>query len=340
MRGRNCEQSAPDLRARVTEFLAAFTMPAATRTASAATPDAASGAPGRVLPAAASGRTVGSEIHDGPGWSPSNGRCHPGRKRDACPLVSGEPCLSAPGHGPQGTEAAIQDGRCVWERLPGADYVSITGLAFDHRAKQSGTHYHDLDRVTSGSSLRAYALEEERCTGGAAPTGTGGAKSVHGAAGNEMFSFANVMTIRDRILEGGRYDQWTAQAALITEIRSVIADAFIVTHAPIGMVLKFPGFVWHSSVVASDRKVETVGIETFARSIFPDRTVSNTAMFGFSHAVAHDLANAAWSERSSHDVTDARVGDAGTGPSTWRVSMPATVDRLPGTIGGAAPAGR
>ncbi|MGH7069970.1 MAG: hypothetical protein ACREFO_08130 [Acetobacteraceae bacterium] len=496
-------------------FLAALTMLAAALTACTANPEAANGAQARVLPAAgaASGGTVVSEIHNAPGWqpshrylpatgpatrvvnglgwSPSSGSYHPGLKLDAYQLVSAAPCLSAPGRGPQGRGAAIQDGTCVWKHLSDVDYISITGWAFDSRPWQSGTIYHYLDQVTSGSPLRAYALDNESCTSGAAPTGTGGAKSaiiapgdgchwqyladilytsrrsyiptesftskssaatlrlkanheallwndreyvagengetapirlqmhddyrheggvilgctntpcphlivttapgesfrdrltpadplrgydpktgvairdstpyrwpyepagldlhdnfvdliglqiksVHGAAVNGMSSFANSMTVRDCILDGGSYDQWTAHAAVTTDTSSVIVNSLIITHAPIGVVLKYPGFVLHSTIVAPDRKAGTVGIETFATWVFPDTTVSNTAIFGFAHAAAHEEAHTSWSAQSSHNITDAPVGDSGTAISAYGASMPATVDRLPGTLYGAA----
>ncbi|MGH7117641.1 MAG: hypothetical protein ACREFP_01355, partial [Acetobacteraceae bacterium] len=160
-------------------------------------------------------------------------------------------------------------------------------------------------------------------------------KSVHGAAANGMFSFGNAMTIRDCILEGGSNDRWTTHAAVTTDTSSVIANSLVIAHGPIGIVLKYPGFVLHTTIVHPDRTAGSIGIETFNRWVYPDTVVSNTAIFGFSHAVAHDEAHTSWSERSSHNITDAPSGDSGTGGSTAGVGMPATVDTLPGTIYGA-----
>lgn len=163
-------------------------------------------------------------------------------------------------------------------------------------------------------------------------------KSVHGAAVNGMSSFGNKVTIRDCILDGGSNDRWTAHAAVTLDTSSVIANSLIISHAPIGVVLKYPGFVLHSTIVNPDHIAGSVGIETFNKWVFPNTTVSNTAIFGFTHAVAHDEHNTSWSPQSSHNATDAPSGDAGTGP--WPYGKPhnerrvATVDVLPGTMYG------
>ncbi len=161
-------------------------------------------------------------------------------------------------------------------------------------------------------------------------------KSVHGAAVNGMSSFGNWMSIRDCILDGGSDDRYSVHAAVTTDTSSVIANALVISHAPIGVVLKYPGFVLHSTIVNPGRTPGSVGIETFNRWVYPDTTVSNTAIFGFAHAVGHDEAHTSWSVRSSHNITDAPAGDSGMGPSTSGARMPARVDILPGTIYGAA----
>jgi hypothetical protein len=163
-------------------------------------------------------------------------------------------------------------------------------------------------------------------------------KSVHGAAVDGMSAFGNKLTIRDCILDGGSDDQWTAHAAITTDTSSVIANSLIISHASIGMVLKYPGYVLHSTIVTPDRIEGSVGIETVNRWVYHDTTVSNTAIFGFAHAVAHDEPNTSWSPQSSHNATDSPSGDAGTGPWPYGDRGTATVDVLPGTMYGVSAA--
>lgn len=163
-------------------------------------------------------------------------------------------------------------------------------------------------------------------------------KSIHGAAVNGMSSFGNAMLIRDCILDGGSDDQWTSHAAVTVDTSSVVANSLVISHAPIGVVFKYPGFLLHSTVVNPDRIANSVGIETFFKWVYDDTTVSNAAIFGFAHAVAHDEAKTSWSPRSSNNITDAPPNDSGTGHSPYSNSAApaATVDLLPGTTYGAS----
>ncbi len=78
-------------------------------------------------------------------------------------------------------------------------------------------------------------------------------KSVHGAAVNGMLSLGNAMTVRYCILDGGSDDQWTSHAAVTTDTSSVLANLLIISHASIGVALKYPGFILHSTIVTPDR---------------------------------------------------------------------------------------
>ena len=461
------------------------------------------------------GPTIVSEIHNAPGWQPShtytyatrpytrvvngpgwnvaNRSYNPGQTLDAYQLISPGTCTSASSGGPLSRGPSIADGTCTWKYLSRVDYISITGWAFDNQAWKSGRLYHYLDIVTSGSPLRAYALENRGCLSTVAPAGTGNGpramivtsdgchwhyqadiiytskrsyiptetftsprsaatlmlranyearlwndreyvagkngeaspirlqthddyrheggvilgctalpcfhliittapgesfrdiltpsdpltgfdpakgvailnslpyrwpfepagidvhdnyidliglqiKSVHGAAVNGMSSFGNAMTIRDCILVGGSNNPWTSRAAVTTDTSSVIANSLVISNGPIGIALKYPGFVLHSTVVHLNRTANSVGIETFNKWVYNNSTVSNTAIFGFAHAVAHDESHTSWSHRSSHNITDAPLNDSGTGPRPYGNTNPpsATVDILPGTIYGAS----
>lgn len=159
-------------------------------------------------------------------------------------------------------------------------------------------------------------------------------KSVHGAAVNGMSSFGNSMTIRNCILDGGSNDQSTSLAAVTTDTSSVIANSLVISHAPIGVVLKYPGFILHSTIVNPDHVANSVGIDTFYKWAYDDTMVSNTAIFGFAHAASHDEGGTPWSRQSSNNATDAPAGDAGTGPWPYGDRGTSTVDVLPGTIYG------
>ena len=430
-----------------------------------------------------------TRVVNGSGWSPESHSYHPGQTLEAFQLISRGVCTSGSRGGPHGTGSAIEDGTCTWKYLSEVDYISITGWAFDNRPWKSGTLYSYREYVTSDSTLRTYALQDNSCRSTAAPTGIGSGansvvvtsdgchwqyqadivyssekshiptetstgynapatimlhanyearlwndreyvagqngeaspirtqdhddfrreggvllgctsspcyhliittapgesfhdsltppdrlsgydpsrgvairnslpyrwphqpagleihdnyvdliglqiKSVHGPAVEGMSSFANTLTIRDCILDGGSEDQWTAHAAMTTDTNSVIANSLIISHAPIGVVLKYPGYVLNSTIVTPDRIASSVGIETFNKWVYDNTTVSNTAIFGFAHAVAHDERDTSWSPQSSHNATDAPSGDAGTGPWPYGDRGAATVDVLPGTMYG------
>jgi hypothetical protein len=160
-------------------------------------------------------------------------------------------------------------------------------------------------------------------------------KSVHGAAVNGMLTFGNVMTVRHCILEGGSHDEWTSNAAVTTDTSSVIANSLIISHGPIGIAQKYPGFVLHSTIVTPDRVTNSVGIVVGNKWVFDDTTVSNTAIFGFSHAVGHLSEGTSWSPKSSNNTTDAPADDSGK--AAWAFdSRPgvSTVDHLPGAAYG------
>ena len=152
-------------------------------------------------------------------------------------------------------------------------------------------------------------------------------KSVHGAAVNGMMSDGNSMTVRYCILKGGSDDPFTSHSAVTTDGNSVIA------HGPIGVALKYREFIQHSTIVTTDHRTSSVGIDTGDKWIFNDTTVSNTAIFGFSHAGGHSSEGTFGSPQSSHNMTDARVGDSGKGAWPDRPDE-SIIDVLPGTMYG------
>jgi hypothetical protein len=157
-------------------------------------------------------------------------------------------------------------------------------------------------------------------------------KSIHGAAVNGMSSYGNKLTVRGCILDGGSSDQWTANAAVTVDTNSIIANSLVISHAPMGIVMKYPGFVLHSTIVDVAHHAGSVGIVTFNKWDYNNTVVSNSAVFGFQHAVAHIEQGTGWSSESSHNVTDAPAGDSGQGFWAGSGDPSSIVDRLPGTL--------
>ena len=164
-------------------------------------------------------------------------------------------------------------------------------------------------------------------------------KSVHGAAVNGKSSFGNDMTIRDCILEGGSNDRWTSHAAVTLDARSVVANSLIISHGPIGIDFKYPGYALYNTIVNPDRVANSVGITTWHNWVFKGQTVSNTAIFGFAHAAASSAevrsSGPAFNWRAvtwygGHNVTDAPQDDTATNTPGGSVYI------LPGTTYGAS----
>ena len=159
-------------------------------------------------------------------------------------------------------------------------------------------------------------------------------KSVHGAAVNGKSSFGNAMIIRDCILDGGSDDRWTSQAAVTTDTSSVVANSLIISHAPIGIDFKYPGYALHDTIVNPDHVANSVGITTWHNWIFKGQIVSNSAIFGFAHAAASTAEvtssgpDVAW--LGGQNVTDAPQGNSG------RNTPGGIVYTLPGTAYGAS----
>jgi hypothetical protein len=159
-------------------------------------------------------------------------------------------------------------------------------------------------------------------------------KSVHGAAVNAKSSFGNAMTIRDCILEGGSNDQWTSLAAVTTDTSSVVANSLIISHGPLGIDFKYPGYSLHNTIVSPDRVANSVGITTWHNWVFEGQTVSNTAIFGFAHAAAStaevEASRPGVTWLGGYNVTDAPQDDPATNTPGGSVYI------LPGTTYGAS----
>ncbi len=159
-------------------------------------------------------------------------------------------------------------------------------------------------------------------------------KSVHGEAVEGMSSFGNNMTIRDCILDGGSDDQYTFHVAVTTDTSSLIANSLVISHAAMGVMLKYPGVIVHSTIVNPDHTVNSVGIVTYFKWAFDYTKVANTAIFGFTYVASHGHGGTPWSPQSSNNMTDASENDSGTAPWPRSGTETSTLDLLPGTTYG------
>ena len=153
-------------------------------------------------------------------------------------------------------------------------------------------------------------------------------KSINGEAVNGMSSFANAMTLRDCILDGGN-GQFGSGAAYTTDTASFVSNSLIIAHSPFGVIFKYPGLLTHSTIVAPDQPANSIAVYTWNVWVYDNTTVFNSALFGFSHAGGFQWAGTGWSTASAGNVTDAPVGDSGSVGGT-------TVSIIPGTTYGSS----
>ena len=152
-------------------------------------------------------------------------------------------------------------------------------------------------------------------------------KSTHGAAVNGITSFANAMTVRHCILDGGS-DTDSSGAAFTTDTASFVANTLIIARGSFGAIHKYPGVIEHSTIVAPNRTANSIAIINGNVWVYDPMIVWNTAIFGFAHAGAWQLAGTTFSASSSGNVTDA--------PNDLGVNGNYTVAPIPGTIYGAS----
>jgi hypothetical protein len=158
-------------------------------------------------------------------------------------------------------------------------------------------------------------------------------KGVHGAG----IAAFNEVTVQDCIVEGGSNDEWPQHSALFLDAGpDLVANSLVISHGPIGVTFKYPGILLHDTIVSADGR-GLAGVEIGNKWVFKDTIVADTAIFGFAHAGAHLETGTPFNSRSSHNVTDAPVGDSGT--ALWvDGKKTTTVDTIPGTTYG-IPAG-
>lgn len=163
--------------------------------------------------------------------------------------------------------------------------------------------------------------------------------SLHGSAVGDINGGSNNDdTVQNCICDGGHTDQWTTPTAISLDTGSAVTNSLVISHANAAVVLKYPGFILHSTLV-NPAGTGDVGVETGNRWVFNDTTVADTAIFGFAHAGAgNEEPGTGFSPTSANNVTDAPVGDSGL--TTWAGTTPpaATVVAIPGTAYGSSAA--
>lgn len=163
-------------------------------------------------------------------------------------------------------------------------------------------------------------------------------KAIHGSAVGDINGASNNHnTIQDCILEGGYNDTpWVIPAVVSVDTASAIVNSLLISHGYNGITFKYPGFVLNSTIINADGTGD-VAIETGNRWVYRDTVVAGTAIFGFKHAgAAGGDYPPAFDPTSSHNVTDAPVGDSGL--AVWAGSLPPgmPVATIPGTTYGSS----
>ena len=155
-----------------------------------------------------------------------------------------------------------------------------------------------------------------------------------GVGGGETHG-ANSASIQSSIIDGGAANDI---AAVMIDSSGVIANSLIIVRGMHGVEERYPGIILHSTLVNPDRVPGSVAVASHGPWVFNGPVVSNTAIFGFTHAAQ------SWNEEGKivwgggNNVTDAPPGDSGSGH--WSdAHVATTIDELHGTAYGTPIAG-
>jgi len=129
-------------------------------------------------------------------------------------------------------------------------------------------------------------------------------------------------SIQRCILEGGSP---TAAGGGTTTVYfgglTLIANSLIISDGKLAITSKYPFTILHSTIINPDHVPNSVGIESNWVWAYTGITIADTAIFGFTHAIAHrDQATLGvrqpaifWAADSTHNATDASATDNGGG---------------------------
>ena len=129
-----------------------------------------------------------------------------------------------------------------------------------------------------------------------------------GVGGGETHG-GNGVTLLGDIVEGS-----SNQGAVFIDAGGFVANSLVVSHGAAGISEDYPGAVVHSTLVNPDRVAGSVAIVFYDNWVFIGETVSDDAIFGFTHVLGSPTApggrnQATW--LGGHDATDAPPGERG-----------------------------
>jgi hypothetical protein len=149
-------------------------------------------------------------------------------------------------------------------------------------------------------------------------------------------------TLRDSIMEGNNGSVIATPTIILNCGPAVLANSLVLSHSTVGVWFKYPMTILHSTIVTTNSLADSVGIQSYFAGPGADPavpTVSNTAVFGFAHAMSYitSTTNAAIGD---HNVTDASATDSGSAGFTMTFySENYTFFPLPGATYAASYAG-
>jgi hypothetical protein len=149
-------------------------------------------------------------------------------------------------------------------------------------------------------------------------------------------------TVRDSIIEGNNGSVVNTPTIILNCGPAVLANSLVVSHSFIGVWFKYPGYVMHSTIVTTDSIADSGALLSYSAGPIADPAVpivTNTAVFGFAHAVAQRAGDGiAWV--GDHNVTDNSATDSGTVVYTTSFfSNNYTISPMPGAAYAASYAG-
>lgn len=149
-----------------------------------------------------------------------------------------------------------------------------------------------------------------------------------GVAGGETHG-GNAVSVQNSIIDGGAAAN---TAAVQLDTSPLVVNSLIIARGTFGVFEAYPGIVLHSTLVNPGQVPNSVGVLSGIPWVFNPPVVSNSAIFGFAHAVAAiNTEKVVWG--GDNNVTDAPAGDSAAG--NWPFGNSETsATTLPGTAYG------
>ena len=149
-------------------------------------------------------------------------------------------------------------------------------------------------------------------------------------------SYSNGSSVQNSIVDGGYNLAFSSFATIALDTSAVISNSLIISHTQVGINLKYPGSVVWDTIVSSG-VLGSIGVATeynWPAAFANPTAVVDSAIFGFSHAGAVEQSPYTFATYSANNITDAPIGDSGTGNGFGGTGN-YTVATIPGTTYGA-----